>query len=52
MLPWVDVTEKTVYFIERFPVFAWTEYFTGDLPVGIQQAFLKTGLFRLFWLAG
>jgi hypothetical protein len=29
MLPWVDVTEKTVYFIERFPVFAWTEYFTG-----------------------
>ncbi|WIA14564.1 hypothetical protein OEZ85_003081 [Tetradesmus obliquus] len=28
MLPWVDVTEKTVYFIERFPVFAWTEYFT------------------------
>jgi hypothetical protein len=29
MLPWVDVTEKTVYFIERFPVFHWTEYFTG-----------------------
>eukprot|EP00798_Chlamydomonas_sp_ICE-L_P009775 gene9775-7657_t len=28
MLPWVDVTEKTVYFIERFPSFAWTEYFT------------------------
>lgn len=28
MLPWVDVTEKTVYFIERFPVFHWTEYFT------------------------
>jgi hypothetical protein len=30
MLPWVDVTEKTVYFIERFPVFHWTEYFTGS----------------------
>jgi hypothetical protein len=29
MLPWVDVTEKTVYFIERFPAFHWTEYFTG-----------------------
>ncbi|KAG1658713.1 hypothetical protein FOA52_005292 [Chlamydomonas sp. UWO 241] len=28
MLPWVDVTEKTVYFIERFPAFHWTEYFT------------------------
>lgn len=28
MLPWVDVTEKTVFFIERFPVFAWTEFFT------------------------
>jgi hypothetical protein len=33
MLPWVDVTEKTVYFIERFPVFAWTEYFTGGCTV-------------------
>lgn len=31
MLPWVDVTEKTVYFIERFPAFHWTEYFTGAL---------------------
>lgn len=30
MLPWVDVTEKTVYFIERFPAFHWTEYFTGE----------------------
>jgi hypothetical protein len=29
MLPWVDVTEKTVYFIERFPAFTWTEFFTG-----------------------
>eukprot|EP00967_Tisochrysis_lutea_P129028 scaffold221451_cov24-Tisochrysis_lutea.AAC.4 len=29
MLPWVDVTEKTVYFIERFPAFHWTEYFSG-----------------------
>lgn len=29
MLPWVDVTEKTVYFIERFPALHWTEYFTG-----------------------
>ena len=29
MLPWVDVTEKTVYFIERFPAFHWAEYFTG-----------------------
>ena len=28
MLPWVDVTEKTVYFIERFPAFHWAEYFT------------------------
>lgn len=28
MLPWVDITEKTVYFIERFPAFHWTEYFT------------------------
>ncbi|KAL6745564.1 20 kDa translocon at the inner membrane of chloroplasts [Haematococcus lacustris] len=28
MLPWVDVTEKTVFFIERFPAFVWTEYFT------------------------
>jgi len=31
MLPWVDVTEKTVYFIERFPAFHWTEYFTGEV---------------------
>ena len=31
MLPWVDVTEKTVYFIERFPAFHWAEYFTGLL---------------------
>jgi hypothetical protein len=30
MLPWVDVTEKTVYFIERFPAFVWTEFFTGE----------------------
>lgn len=30
MLPWVDVTEKTVYFIERFPAFHWAEYFTGQ----------------------
>lgn len=29
MLPWVDVCEKTVFFVERFPAFAWTEYFTG-----------------------
>ena len=29
MLPWVDVTEKTVYLVERFPAFLWTEYFTG-----------------------
>jgi hypothetical protein len=29
MLPWTDVTEKTVYFIERFPAFHWAEYFTG-----------------------
>ncbi|GLC40832.1 Protein TIC 20-II, chloroplastic [Pleodorina starrii] len=28
MLPWVDVTEKTVYFVERFPAFIWTEYFS------------------------
>jgi len=28
MLPWTDVTEKTVYFLERFPTFAWAEYFT------------------------
>lgn len=28
MLPWTDVTEKTVFFIERFPAFAWAEYFT------------------------
>ncbi|PNW80143.1 hypothetical protein CHLRE_08g379650v5 [Chlamydomonas reinhardtii] len=28
MLPWVDVTEKTVYFVERFPAFVWTEYFS------------------------
>ncbi len=30
MLPWVDVTEKTVYFIERFPALVWTEFFTGE----------------------
>jgi hypothetical protein len=29
MLPWVDVTEKTVYLVERFPAFIWTEYFSG-----------------------
>jgi hypothetical protein len=52
MLPWVDVTEKTVYFIERFPVFAWTEYFTGALGAKLQQALLRTGSFRLFHLAG
>ena len=34
MLPWVDVTEKTVYFIERFPAFAWTEFFTGEAVAG------------------
>jgi hypothetical protein len=28
MLPWTDVTEKTVFFIERFPTFAWAEHFT------------------------
>lgn len=28
MLPWTDVTEKTVWLIERFPTFAWTEHFT------------------------
>jgi hypothetical protein len=32
MLPWTDVTEKTVYLIERFPAFHWAEYFTGELP--------------------
>jgi hypothetical protein len=35
MLPWVDVTEKTVYFIERFPAFHWTEYFTGATGEGL-----------------
>jgi hypothetical protein len=49
MLPWVDVTEKTVYFIERFPVFHWTEYFTGQSgkesgsAVGSSQQAVKTG---------
>jgi hypothetical protein len=28
MLPWTDVTEKTVFLIERFPTFAWAEHFT------------------------
>jgi hypothetical protein len=32
MLPWTDVTEKTVYLIERFPAFHWAEYFTGEPP--------------------
>ena len=35
MLPWVDVTEKTVYFIERFPAFHWAEYFTGESYGGL-----------------
>jgi hypothetical protein len=35
MLPWVDVTEKPVYFIEGCPVFAWTEYFTGQLRIPV-----------------
>lgn len=43
MLPWVDVTEKTVYFIERFPVFAWTEYFTGE------RGLLEGALRRACW---
>ncbi len=41
MLPWVDVTEKTVYFVERFPAFVWTEYFSGELlcpPAGCRLA--------------
>jgi hypothetical protein len=54
MLPWVDVTEKTVYFIERFPVFAWTEFFTGGCAMERQLALLKAGLFQSytgFWFA-
>lgn len=27
MLPWVDVSERTVFFIQRFPVFSWTNNF-------------------------
>jgi len=42
MLPWVDVTEKTVYFIERFPAFHWTEYFTGAHSTTTLQATLPT----------
>jgi len=38
MLPWVDVTEKTVYFIERFPAFHWTEYFTGAHSLRVKLA--------------
>lgn len=29
ILPWVDITEKSIYFTERFPAFAWMEFFTG-----------------------
>lgn len=34
MLPWVDVAEKSVYLVERFPAFVWTEYFTGGADRG------------------
>lgn len=30
ILPWVDITEKSIYFTERFPAFAWMEFFTGE----------------------
>lgn len=35
MLPWVDVTEKTVFLVERFPAFIWAEYFTGEHSLGV-----------------
>ncbi|MEW5304179.1 MAG: hypothetical protein WDW38_003550 [Sanguina aurantia] len=31
ILPWVDITEKSIYFTERFPAFAWMEFFTEPI---------------------